>query len=97
MARSASTSTPSRRAVVKVAGVAAGRLVAPALLRVRPAYADYPDRPVKFVVANTRPSAYGQGSRICWHGLVKFANQSVNAIGPTARMIFSAQPRFPRH
>ncbi len=32
--------------------LAAG-IAAPALLRVRPAYADYPDRPVKFVVANT--------------------------------------------
>src|SRR5271167_1796503 len=46
-------SSPSRRRIVKSAGAFAAGLVAPAFLRVRPAYADYPDRPVKFVVANT--------------------------------------------
>jgi tripartite-type tricarboxylate transporter receptor subunit TctC len=45
--------TPSRRGVVKGAAIAAAGIAAPALLRVRRAYADYPDRPVKFVVANT--------------------------------------------
>jgi tripartite-type tricarboxylate transporter receptor subunit TctC len=45
--------TPSRRSVVKAAGALAAGIAAPALLRVRSAYADYPDRPVKFVVANT--------------------------------------------
>jgi tripartite-type tricarboxylate transporter receptor subunit TctC len=44
---------PSRRRVIKGAGAVAAGLAAPTLLRVRPAYADYPDRPVKFVVANT--------------------------------------------
>jgi tripartite-type tricarboxylate transporter receptor subunit TctC len=33
--------------------VLAAGVAAPAVLRVRPAYADYPDHPVKFVVANT--------------------------------------------
>jgi len=42
---------PSRRGILKAA--AATGIAAPALLRVRSAYADYPDRPVKFVVANT--------------------------------------------
>src|SRR4030081_1941346 len=43
----------SRREVIKrVATVAAG-LAAPAFLHIRSAYAAYPDRPVKIVVANT--------------------------------------------
>jgi tripartite-type tricarboxylate transporter receptor subunit TctC len=43
----------SRRAVIKGAAVLATGVAAPAFLRLSPAYADYPDRPVKFVVANT--------------------------------------------
>jgi tripartite-type tricarboxylate transporter receptor subunit TctC len=46
-------SAPSRRRVIKGAGVLAAGLAAPAFLRVRSAYAAYPDRPVKIVVANT--------------------------------------------
>ena len=46
-------SAPSRRSILKVAGAAAVGIAAPAALGVRSAYADYPDRPVKFVVANT--------------------------------------------
>ena len=46
-------STLSRRRVIKGAGVLAAGLAAPAFLRVRSAYAAYPDRPVKIVVANT--------------------------------------------
>jgi tripartite-type tricarboxylate transporter receptor subunit TctC len=46
-------SSPSRRRVVKGAAALAAGIAAPAFLRVRSAYADYPDRPVKFVVANT--------------------------------------------
>src|SRR6201996_9312508 len=44
---------PSRRGIVKGCAALAAGLAAPALIRVRSAYADYPDRPVKFVVANT--------------------------------------------
>jgi tripartite-type tricarboxylate transporter receptor subunit TctC len=44
---------PSRRGMLKTAGAVAAGIAAPALLRVRTAYADYPDRPIKFVVANT--------------------------------------------
>jgi tripartite-type tricarboxylate transporter receptor subunit TctC len=44
-------SAPSRRAVMK--GAAAAGIAAPTFLRGSVAYADYPDRPVKFVVANT--------------------------------------------
>lgn len=44
---------PSRRDIIKSAAVLAAGMAAPAVLRVRAAYADYPDRPVKFVVANT--------------------------------------------
>jgi tripartite-type tricarboxylate transporter receptor subunit TctC len=44
---------PSRRSIVKGAGAIAAGVAAPAILRVRSAYAAYPDRPVKIVVANT--------------------------------------------
>jgi tripartite-type tricarboxylate transporter receptor subunit TctC len=43
----------SRRSMVKAMGALAAGITAPALLGVRAAYAAYPDRPVKFVVANT--------------------------------------------
>ncbi len=43
----------SRRRMIKGAGALAAGLAAPAFLRVRSAYAAYPDRPVKIVVANT--------------------------------------------
>jgi tripartite-type tricarboxylate transporter receptor subunit TctC len=46
-------SGPSRRGIVKAAGALVAGIAAPAVLRVRSAYAAYPDRPVKFVVANT--------------------------------------------
>jgi tripartite-type tricarboxylate transporter receptor subunit TctC len=44
---------PSRRRVIKAAGVLAASMAAPAILRVGSALAAYPDRPVKIVVANT--------------------------------------------
>src|ERR1700758_4984287 len=44
---------PSRRGIVQGAGALAAGIAAPAVLGVRAAYAAYPDRPVKFVVANT--------------------------------------------
>ncbi|HUD86120.1 MAG TPA: tripartite tricarboxylate transporter substrate binding protein [Xanthobacteraceae bacterium] len=53
MTKFLSQPTPSRRNVVKAAGALAAGIAAPSLLRVRSAYADYPDRPVKVVVANT--------------------------------------------
>ena len=53
MTKFASTLAPSRRAIIRSATVVAAGIAAPALMRVRSAYADYPDRPVKFVVANT--------------------------------------------
>ena len=45
--------TPSRRHIVKAAGALAAGIVAPALLRVRSAYAAFPDRPVRIVAAVT--------------------------------------------
>src|SRR5580704_3618596 len=45
--------SPSRRRVVKGASALAAGFAAPALLNVRSARADYPDRPVRIVVANT--------------------------------------------
>jgi tripartite-type tricarboxylate transporter receptor subunit TctC len=44
---------PTRRRIVKGAGALAAGIVAPALVGQRAARAEYPDRPVKFIVANT--------------------------------------------
>src|SRR6201988_4708641 len=44
---------PARRQILKGAGALVAGIVAPALVGQRAARADYPDRPVKFVVANT--------------------------------------------
>ncbi|MGB8135522.1 MAG: tripartite tricarboxylate transporter substrate binding protein [Pseudolabrys sp.] len=46
-------SAPSRRSIIKGAGALAAGVAAPAFLRVRSAYAAYPERPVKIIVANT--------------------------------------------
>jgi len=43
----------SRRRIIKGAGVLAAGIAAPAFLRIRSAYAAYPDRLVKIIVANT--------------------------------------------
>jgi tripartite-type tricarboxylate transporter receptor subunit TctC len=43
----------SRRRIIKGAGALAAGIAAPALLGIRSAYAAYPERPVKIVVANT--------------------------------------------
>jgi tripartite-type tricarboxylate transporter receptor subunit TctC len=53
MTKSAKGAAPSRRSIVKAAVTLAVGAAAPTLLRLRAAYADYPDRPVKIVVANT--------------------------------------------
>jgi tripartite-type tricarboxylate transporter receptor subunit TctC len=44
---------PSRRRVIKLATALAAGVTAPAILRVGSAFAAYPDRPVRIVVANT--------------------------------------------
>jgi tripartite-type tricarboxylate transporter receptor subunit TctC len=43
----------SRRRIIKGAGVFAAGVAVPSLVGIRSAFADYPDRPVKIVVANT--------------------------------------------
>jgi tripartite-type tricarboxylate transporter receptor subunit TctC len=53
MIRFIARTKPSRRSVLKGAAAAMAGVAAPAILRVRRAYADYPERPVKIVVANT--------------------------------------------
>src|ERR1700722_5431487 len=53
MTKLTKASGPSRRGIIKAAGALGAGIAAPAVLRVRSAYAAYPDRPVKFVVANT--------------------------------------------
>jgi tripartite-type tricarboxylate transporter receptor subunit TctC len=53
MTKSSGHSAPSRRSIIKGAGALAAGAAAPAFLRVRSAYAAYPDRPVKIIVANT--------------------------------------------
>ncbi len=51
MTNSPATAAPSRRGIIK--GLLAAGVAAPAVLSARSAYAAYPDRPVKVVVANT--------------------------------------------
>lgn len=46
-------STPSRRRILKGAGILAAGIAAPSILGVRSAFAAYPDRAVKVIVANT--------------------------------------------
>ncbi|MGA7387807.1 MAG: tripartite tricarboxylate transporter substrate binding protein [Pseudolabrys sp.] len=53
MTKSSGHSAPSRRSIIKGAGALAAGVAAPAFWRVRSAYAAYPDRPVKIIVANT--------------------------------------------
>src|SRR4029453_7012105 len=53
MTKSNRNSLPSRRALMKGVGAVAAGIAAPALLRVRSAYAAYPERTGKVVVANT--------------------------------------------
>jgi len=43
----------SRRRMLKAAGALAAGVAAPAVFRIAPAWAAYPDRPIKIVVANT--------------------------------------------
>jgi tripartite-type tricarboxylate transporter receptor subunit TctC len=44
---------PSRRRIIKAAAALAAGVAAPAILRIGQAFAAYPDRPVRIVVANT--------------------------------------------
>src|SRR5262245_2976349 len=53
MTRSNRNSLPSRRTIIKGASALATGAAAPAFLRVRSAYAAYPERTVRIVVANT--------------------------------------------
>jgi tripartite-type tricarboxylate transporter receptor subunit TctC len=53
MTKSNGHCAPSRRNIIKGAGVLAAGVAASSILSLRSAYAAYPDRPVKIVVANT--------------------------------------------
>ncbi len=53
MKKAQGNSTLTRRRIIKGAGALAAGIAAPSFLRVRSAYAAYPDRPVKIVVANS--------------------------------------------
>ena len=44
---------PTRRRIIKTAGALAAGIAAPALLRIGSAFAAYPERPIKIIVANT--------------------------------------------
>ena len=48
-----STARPTRRRLIQAAGALAAGIAAPAVLRVTPAFAAYPERPMKILVANT--------------------------------------------
>ena len=53
MTKISGNDAPSRRRIIKGAGVLAAGIAAPALIGLRSAYAAYPERTVKIVVANT--------------------------------------------
>src|ERR1700674_1847040 len=53
MSKLIARSAPSRRSLIRGAGALVAGAAAPAFLRIRSAYAAYPERPVKIVVANT--------------------------------------------
>jgi tripartite-type tricarboxylate transporter receptor subunit TctC len=53
MSKSKDILAPSRRNIIKAAGVMAAGIATPSILSIRSAYAAYPDRPVKIIVANT--------------------------------------------
>jgi tripartite-type tricarboxylate transporter receptor subunit TctC len=53
MTKSQIGSTLSRRSMIKYAGAFFAGVTAPSIIGVRSAFADYPDRPVRIVVANT--------------------------------------------
>lgn len=53
MKKAQGNSAPSRRQIIKGAGVLAAGVAAPSILSIRSACAAYPERPVKIVVANT--------------------------------------------
>ena len=53
MTKFSKDSAPSRRRIIKGAAALAAGIAAPSVLRIRSAYAAYPDRTVKIVVANT--------------------------------------------
>jgi len=53
VAKSHDVRVPTRRHIIKAAGVLATAVAAPVVLRVRAASAAYPDRPIRIVVANT--------------------------------------------
>ena len=53
MTKSNGHCAPSRRSIIKGAGALVAGVAAPSILSLRSAYAAYPDRPVKIIVANT--------------------------------------------
>jgi len=77
MTKITAASAPSRRSVLKVAGAAAAAIATPAFIGVRAAYADYPDRPVKFVVANTPGGPSDTTMRISTKNLAANLGQAV--------------------
>src|SRR5262245_65623832 len=48
-----SRAAPTRRRIIGAAGTLAVGIAAPMILRVSPAFAAYPERPVRIIVANT--------------------------------------------
>ena len=69
MVKTIGAPVPSRRGFLKTAGITAAGIATPSILRMRSAYAAYPDRPVKFVVANTPGGPSDIVARIVTAGL----------------------------
>ena len=66
----------SRRRIIKTAGVLAAGIVAPSVLRIRSAFASYPERPVKIVVANTPGGPSDIAARIVAAALQQNTNKT---------------------
>ncbi len=71
-----SNGNPTRRTVIKRAAALAAGIAAPALLRVHSAYAAYPERPVKIVVANTPGGPSDITARIVTAALEQSTNKT---------------------
>src|ERR1700733_10799124 len=76
MTKLAARLAPSRRGIMRGGAMLAAGIAAPALLRARSAYADYPDRPVKFVVANTPGGPSDIVARVVTAGLTNAAGKT---------------------
>ena len=89
MTKSDGHCAPSRRSIIKSAGALVAGVAAPSILSLRSAYAAYPDRPVKIIVANTP----GGPSVTVTHG---FTYASPETFDFNGRFLTGAKEQKPR-